>query len=514
MHLRGSRSLLGIIGIGCVVLSLAKDYLFVGQSGFGFSQFIVTVYGLILFVAVYRTPKDQSLRSDWLRLIVIFGGGGGLALGLGLHYLIDGHWVHFWRLQVVLWGVSSWIALIGVFHLHRNILAWTFFASSAVIFSFIGLIDASQTYSGTTIIAPYLWASFFGLSLFLLLFFASRKNSAVRAINFLFAFILLVFFVGELTTNSQFKLWIGVANKGKVVDFQFALSGEWMHRDPVIGSAPRPDNVVIHSETYDDGSHLEVTYTINKQGHRACSRELWEADASAVFFGGSFTFGEAVQDDETLPCQFGLRQKSLMVHNFGFEAYGAHQFLGELLTGRVRERVTGDPVLFVYSALSDHGARATSSHGMAKYGPRFEIKDENLVQTGFLDDDYNRWLRIRKYLDQSSFLRLFTRRITAILQSSEEVHLAIIRRIADELRTQYPDAQFVVVFWDQLGGTSYYNQDKFLTRLENTQHLKLLRVSNILEPPISPQRYTVPHNLHPNVEAYSQIAEFIVREFR
>ena len=125
MILRGSRSLLAIIGIACVVLSLAKDYLFVGQAGFGFSQFIVTVYGLILFVAVYRTPKDQSLQSDWLRLMAIFGGGGGLALGLGLDHLIDGHWLHFWRLQVVLWGISSLIILIGVFHLHRNIPIWT-----------------------------------------------------------------------------------------------------------------------------------------------------------------------------------------------------------------------------------------------------------------------------------------------------------------------------------------------------------------------------------------------------
>ena len=259
---------------------------------------------------------------------------------------------------------------------------------------------------------------------------------------------------------------------------------------------------------------MEVTYTINKQGHRACSRELWEADASAVFFGGSFTFGEMVQDDETLPCQFGLRRKSLMVHNFGFEGYGAHQFLGELLTGRVRERVTGDPVLFVYSAVPSHDIRAVSSHLMAKYGPRFEIIDENLVQTGFLDDNSDRWSRIVEYLNQSSFLSIVTTRMTTVLKYPDEVYLAIIRRIADELRTQFPDAQFVVVFWDQLGGTSYYNQDKFLTRLENTQHLKLLRVSDILEPPISPRRYTVPHNRHPNAEAYAQIAEFIVREFR
>ena len=125
MLLRRSRSLLGIIGIGCVVLSLAKDYLFVGQAGFGFSQVIVFSYGLILFVAAYRTPKDQSLRSDWLRLSVIFIGGGGLALGLGLHYLVDGHWEHFFRLQLVVWEVSSLIILLGVLHIHRTILVWT-----------------------------------------------------------------------------------------------------------------------------------------------------------------------------------------------------------------------------------------------------------------------------------------------------------------------------------------------------------------------------------------------------
>jgi len=183
MILRSPRLLLTIIGIGCVVLGLTKDYLVDGQAGFGLYQFIVALSGLILLVAVHRTPKDQSLRSDWLRLIVIFSGGGGLALGLGLDYLIDGHWMHFWKLQTVVLAASSWIILIGVLRLHRYNLVWTIAAGMAVVFSFVATIETSL------LKAPYLWASFFGFFSFLLLFFASRKASLVRAINFNLAFI-------------------------------------------------------------------------------------------------------------------------------------------------------------------------------------------------------------------------------------------------------------------------------------------------------------------------------------
>ena len=81
-----SRFILAIAGLGCVILSLAKDYLFVGQSGFGFSQSIVSCYGLILFVAAYQTPQSQPLQKDWFRLFVILLAGGVLLLGLLLHH--------------------------------------------------------------------------------------------------------------------------------------------------------------------------------------------------------------------------------------------------------------------------------------------------------------------------------------------------------------------------------------------------------------------------------------------
>ena len=241
--MRGSRSLLAIIGIGCVVLSLARDYLFVGQAGFGFSQVIVGFYGLILFVAAYQTPQSQPLQKDWLRLFVILLAGGVLLLGLFLHQFIDGHWVHFWRAKVLVLILSFSLSLIGCFDCQRNFSLWL-----VLIFLFAATISIGSAYVDPSypilrIRYAYVWIPAITSFYFFIIYFVSKQSTVIHVTSFNLGVILLIFSVTEsLITFQPFKETVEELNVTRTRDSWRQLS----------------NNKFVHREDYPDGSHAEL----------------------------------------------------------------------------------------------------------------------------------------------------------------------------------------------------------------------------------------------------------------
>ena len=76
-----------------------------------------------------------------------------------------------------------------------------------------------------------------------------------------------------------------------------------------------------------------------------------------MFFGDSFTFGEGVNDEDTLPNAFSI-VSGMRVLNFGINGYGPHHML-RLLELDVPKKITSSfPRLMVYTAIEDHIARA------------------------------------------------------------------------------------------------------------------------------------------------------------
>ena len=78
------------------------------------------------------------------------------------------------------------------------------------------------------------------------------------------------------------------------------------------------------SSTLPDGEIVyDVVYTIGPDGFR---RSAASGDAPISVFGGSFTFGEGLADNETLP-YFLSDLTGKEVKNYGIHGYGLHQAL-------------------------------------------------------------------------------------------------------------------------------------------------------------------------------------------
>jgi hypothetical protein len=129
-------------------------------------------------------------------------------------------------------------------------------------------------------------------------------------------------------------------------------------------------------ETYGFGTRVvyDVHYSIDKNGLRIAPDSLKQNGPTVMFFGDSFTFGEGVNDEDTLPNAFSI-VSGMRVLNFGVGGYGPHHMLRLLELGDPKKVTSESPYLMVYTALEEHFNRAAGRAVWDKFGPLYEVQN-------------------------------------------------------------------------------------------------------------------------------------------
>ena len=150
--------------------------------------------------------------------------------------------------------------------------------------------------------------------------------------------------------------------------------------DHELGYALNPGARVLATRKWSDTTLFRVAYTITDAGVRITRGnplgDTW------LFIGCSFTFGEGVEDDETLPARFSeqLGWKANVV-NLSATGYGAHHMLRLLETGRLGG--VGPPVKHViYQAIPQHVERAVGRAMWDLDGPSYRISGDSIRFAG------------------------------------------------------------------------------------------------------------------------------------
>jgi hypothetical protein len=133
-----------------------------------------------------------------------------------------------------------------------------------------------------------------------------------------------------------------------------------------LGWAPEAGALLSQREFYRGELVYGATYTIGPNGLRISSPS-GDHDGSPeaeciLFFGDSFTFGQGLDDHQTLPFQVGIKSNhQYRTFNFGAMGYGAHQMLSALQHGLVDDAMSCDRARVsdvVYQAIPDHVRRS------------------------------------------------------------------------------------------------------------------------------------------------------------
>jgi hypothetical protein len=112
--------------------------------------------------------------------------------------------------------------------------------------------------------------------------------------------------------------------------------GTYFESHEVLGYGPMPSVRVPTSRLMDGEPIYDVTHTIDERRMRISPpvRAGVPPDGCVWFFGGSYTFGEGVEDDEAMPYLVGIKSGGRYeTRNFGFHGYGPNQMLAQLRTG-------------------------------------------------------------------------------------------------------------------------------------------------------------------------------------
>jgi hypothetical protein len=362
---------------------------------------------------------------------------------------------------------------------------------------------------------PFVWCFLLWSGIFSLLSWKSR-SVATSAAFFNLVVVTTFFAIAETYFwNKQVALTQDAAEKreyrmeGKVVDAYRDLN------HAVLGYAPIKGAVADARRYYGNELIYDVVYTIDSDGLRQPPPvDPVNLHGCILFFGGSFTFGNGVEDQETMPYRVGvLTSGRYRIFNFGFSGYGAHQMLAALESGMVADIVDCNVRFVVYQALDRHVLR---SAGLVEWGentPRFVLNDDGTVRrNGTLEDRPTTSRLMDKVSFQLSKSHLYSliegRSMARIRDEHFDVFSGIVQQARDIVRTNYPQAEFHVVFWDIAHGIS----NRIVPDLSARGIQLHMVLDNILPRAERRTAYDLgPHDHHPNPAAHDLIARYVVR---
>lgn len=283
----------------------------------------------------------------------------------------------------------------------------------------------------------------------------------------------------------------------------------YYENDPVLGWRLKP-GVYKDVETIDGRLVHDVTYHIGGD-HR---RPTPPGSGCVWFFGCSFTFGQGVEDAQTLPYQVGVLTDRRAI-NFATSAYGAQHMLAALehgLTPPCR------PTHVVYQAITSHVGRAAGLQSFAKAGPRYRLVDGRAVHVETVPRPMGAPTglgpELSYYLGKSHLYSMIANYQPLSSPAELPLYLAIVRQSRDRLLADYPGAQFHVLLWDH---PEFFNGDaglvwQGLQRLTPHAH----RVASILPDYATARVLHQLHerNRHPNALANERLAAYLADRLR
>jgi hypothetical protein len=126
---------------------------------------------------------------------------------------------------------------------------------------------------------------------------------------------------------------------GQEIKFKGEHAQAFFRRDRGLGYGLVPEMQVRASRKKNQQLLYEVIYSTDALGRRSSPVAEGPRPHFILFFGDSYTFGEGVNDDETLPSFTGQFAPQYRPYNYGVGGYGPQQMLAKLQTEDIRQEV-------------------------------------------------------------------------------------------------------------------------------------------------------------------------------
>jgi hypothetical protein len=344
---------------------------------------------------------------------------------------------------------------------------------------------------------PFLWL--FGL--WGLYFCGWVVKSTKRPVKLLCLNLGLIF-VLLFSIETVAVLWNSFSGHGSHVR---RYDKDHQRRHPFLGYAPKP-NFPYRVYFKRNGEMVyDVTYTIDEHGLRITPKPR-EQDAPAVlFFGGSYTLGEGVHDEEAMPYLVG-KATGYRVLNFGDHGYGPHQMLSAL-QNEFPETVLGEsrPAVVIYLAIGNHAKRCAGLAPWDDTGPRYVLDAQGRpIQKGTFERPNSLLFRMNRVLQRRLATSVIGKRLVGTKPSEIDLWAGIVAESKREVERRWPRAEFHVLF---------HSRDKS-QRGPFQRGLEALNIKahwlQDLVPELNDDDARIPYDGHPSAKAQKLMAEYVL----
>ena len=258
----------------------------------------------------------------------------------------------------------------------------------------------------------------------------------------------------------------------------------------------------------------DVTYTIDEQyARRTADVATTEAEHDLFFFGGSFVFGEGVEDDETLPSVVARLAPDWRVTNFGFPGHGPSQMLKRLESDAPLRDSVRDDVTLVYVFIPGHVRRVIGSMRVAtSWGRNFPSyaldADAEPRLSGTFSDSRPILSRAYALFSRERILKYYGVDIPLRIRAQHlQLTARVIAAARDRLLERYGSDEFYVVLYPSNPRDEFSAKD-FIPSLD-VADLSYFDYTDLFD---DDGAYRLPHDDHPTPLAHEKVGTRLARD--
>lgn len=237
-----------------------------------------------------------------------------------------------------------------------------------------------------------------------------------------------------------------------------------------------------------------------------------------IFLGCSFTFGEGLEDTESLPYRTGKITQTNAI-NLGCMGYGLHQVYQ--LFDRKYAGIPNEQRIFVYSFLYDHILRANGVYNWNEGSPFFSVIGDSLIHSGSLSANIlkpeNKYIHYISMLGTFSFLKnmlekvALKSRVNKLRQIDYDRCFLMINKMASHIKRT--GGKLIIIDWDRKDWANSAINDlpglmieKQLNDLSDL-NVNIIRVSSVMD--LNDKACFIPNDGHPTAFANEKLASAI-----
>lgn len=313
-----------------------------------------------------------------------------------------------------------------------------------------------------------------------------------------------------------FEAWCDAQLKASVLPSEHYYAENYYLIDQYGLHKPRP-NGSFRSYKREPGSSrmiYDITYHTDALSRRITPVDNPEGRPQfAAFFGCSFTYGEGLEDDQTIPYYFAKASPEYVPYNYAFHGASAADMLLKLESADVRKEIPQQKGVLVYIFIDAHMKRLVGSMQIAgSWGstrPRYVLSKDGIpVHKGTFRTGRPAITWLYRELYKSAIVRYFKIDLPARFSDGDyRLMTAVIKRSRDLFLSRFPGSSFVTVFLPESSLAPVL--EPYLDR-EGIRYLDERRLFRAH----APEYVLSPFDHHPSAKADRIVAEALARDLK